>query len=312
MKIKEVLFYIMIITNLLPAFSMGQEDGFTSDENDKRHPPKNLICFQKAYPDIDFIPSYDQEKEDWKIEVVVPQKDGSKKSTILYWCESRLLPENKLEEKYKYRRMLYKYSKNIPDPANFTEDDIKKIKDFTSKENRKNGAIDPPFLYNAIYDCETRLSTERHIKTYDFLTLSVNVHERIGENTKNVHKKIMNLKRDDELTYFFKTLNRTDGFNWRTVRDTQSRSFHSMGLAIDILPRGYYQKIIYWGWQKQLHPEDWYMTPISKRWIPPQKIIDIFWQEGFIWGGTWAVWDNMHFEYHPELIEYANSISVNN
>lgn len=27
-----------------------------------------------------------------------------------------------------------------------------------------------------------------------------------------------------------------------------------------------------------------------------------FESEGFIWGGYWAIWDNMHFEYHPELI----------
>ena len=30
--------------------------------------------------------------------------------------------------------------------------------------------------------------------------------------------------------------------------------------------------------------------------------IEIFEDEGFIWGGRWAVWDNMHFEYHPEII----------
>ena len=28
--------------------------------------------------------------------------------------------------------------------------------------------------------------------------------------------------------------------------------------------------------------------------------------EGFIWGGYWAIWDNMHFEYHPELRAKSN------
>ena len=45
------------------------------------------------------------------------------------------------------------------------------------------------------------------------------------------------------------------------------------------------------------------LTPLSWRWMPPQAVIDIFEEEGFIWGGKWAIWDNMHFEYHPELIE---------
>lgn len=27
--------------------------------------------------------------------------------------------------------------------------------------------------------------------------------------------------------------------------------------------------------------------------------------EGFIWGGRWEIWDNMHFEYRPELLAAA-------
>ena len=34
---------------------------------------------------------------------------------------------------------------------------------------------------------------------------------------------------------------------------------------------------------------------------PPAAVIKAFEDEGFIWGGRWAIWDNMHFEYHPEL-----------
>ena len=39
--------------------------------------------------------------------------------------------------------------------------------------------------------------------------------------------------------------------------------------------------------------------------MPPKEVIDIFLEEGFIWGGNWAIWDNMHFEYHPELTYFA-------
>ncbi|MBQ5781449.1 MAG: M15 family metallopeptidase, partial [Spirochaetaceae bacterium] len=44
------------------------------------------------------------------------------------------------------------------------------------------------------------------------------------------------------------------------------------------------------------------LTPLSQRWMPPQKVIEIFEEQGFIWGGKWGIWDNMHFEYRPELI----------
>ena len=60
-------------------------------------------------------------------------------------------------------------------------------------------------------------------------------------------------------------------------------------------------KAIFWSWTKDVDP-NWMLTPLSKRWMPPQTVIDIFEDEGFIWGGKWGIWDNMHFEYHPELI----------
>ena len=44
------------------------------------------------------------------------------------------------------------------------------------------------------------------------------------------------------------------------------------------------------------------ILPLEKRWMPPAQIIKIFEEEGFIWGGKWTIYDNMHFEYHPELI----------
>ena len=45
-----------------------------------------------------------------------------------------------------------------------------------------------------------------------------------------------------------------------------------------------------------------FIGDVSHKEIPPQSVIDIFEDEGFIWGGKWVIWDNMHFEYHPELI----------
>ena len=266
--------------------------------------PEALSVFKKAYPDFDFISSFDKENNDWLIHIFKIEKETNKKTELgaLYWCESRFLPKEKLSQKENYRKMLYKYKNKPENPENFTEEQIDQIKIFTSSENRRNGAIDPPFLYNLIYDSETRTSIEKNIVSVPFLTLSVNVHKDIAEKVKSVSKKIMSLPRDKELNSFFKTLTRTDGYAYRSVRDTQSRSFHSLGLAVDILPKGYYQKIIYWSWQKQLHPETWFLTPLSKRWMPPKKIIQIFEEEGFIWGGNWIVWDNMHFEYRPELL----------
>lgn len=302
MDIKKILalFILLGLNFFATAFSFSKNQKLQT----KTDEPENLYVFKKAYPEVEFKSEYDTNKNDYLISVFT-KKNGTTSETKLYWCESRFLPENQIQNKEKYRKMLYKYQSEPKDPKTFTPEEIEQIKNFTSKENRTNGAIDPPFLYNAIYDCKTRASTESHIISIPFLTKTINVHEKIAEPLKRVSKKIMSLPKDEEISDFFATLTRTDGFNWRSVRDTQSRSFHSVGLAIDILPKGYYQRIIYWAWQKQLRPNDWFMTPLEKRWAPPKKIIEIFAEEGFIWGGTWIVWDNMHFEYHPELLIYA-------
>ena len=45
-----------------------------------------------------------------------------------------------------------------------------------------------------------------------------------------------------------------------------------------------------------------------RRWIPPKAVIEAFESEGFIWGGKWTLWDNMHFEYRPELLYIRNFV----
>ncbi len=264
--------------------------------------PSGLSVFRRAYPDMEFIASYDREENDWLVHVVKDAPNGRKVEAALYWCGGRFLPKEKLSSAQEYRRMLYRYSPKVPDPEKFTEDDIRRIKDFSSPENRREGPVDPPFLYNFIYG-GGRAEIEANIERTDFLGFSVNVHKRIVPVLKKVEERINALAQTDELKKFKDSLDRIDCYNWRSVRDTENRSFHSLGIALDVLPRGYYQKSIYWGWQRQWDPESWWKTPLSKRWSPPQAVIDSFIAEGFVWGGSWIVWDNMHFEYRPELLK---------
>ena len=308
---KQFLFALSSLCCLLPVFAMGRfDDIFATKKNEqnlnkKPSKPEYLYCFEKGYPQIQFESTWDEEQNDYLISLLIPKNDGSKFTVELYWCDSRMLPKDKISLKDSFRPLLYKMPKEVPDPEQFSEEQIRQIKLFTSKENRKNGPVDPPFFHDAVFNVGDQILTESHItKVNIFDGWSVNVHEYLKEPLKKVTSRIEALPKDEEITSFLKSLNRTDGFNWRTVRDREARSYHSIGLAIDILPRGYYQRIIYWGWQKQIDGENWWKTPLKKRWSPPQRVIDIFREEGFIWGGLWIVWDNMHFEYHPELIIY--------
>lgn len=260
--------------------------------------PWGLSIFRQAYPDVVFSCTYDKEVKDWVITINVEGRSDS-----LYWSDGKLIPKEKLVEKNNYRTLLYLYQEEVFDPKNFTEEDVEKIREYASEESRNKGPIIGPFFFDIIYDCKNQVSVEEHIIKEYFLGKRLNIHERIKIPLEAVERDIKTAaKTDEEVQKFINNLAKADGYYWRTIRDTESRSFHSIGIAVDILPIGWNRKNIYWGWRRDMDPDNWMKTPLDHRWMPPQKVIDIFESHGFIWGGKWVIWDDMHFEYHPELI----------
>ena len=269
----------------------------------------NLKYFERAYPDITFTRRYDSKENDWIISVTVPSVPGDKnspgKTTDFYWANACFLPQEELVNKDNYWSLLYVYQKELEDPENFTEEQKEQIIKFSSDENRKNGAGTPMFFFEAIYDSQTRLSLETHIKKTTLLGKSTNVHERMIEPLKKVEEKIYALaKKDGQVQAFIDNLKSTDAYSWRIIAGTNRKSFHSLGIAIDVLPKSQGGKQIFWSWAADKYPDTWMLIPLKNRWMPPAQVISIFEEEGFIWGGKWVIYDNMHFEYHPELIQY--------
>jgi hypothetical protein len=78
-------------------------------------------------------------------------------------------------------------------------------------------------------------------------------------------------------------------FNHRNIAGTTRLSAHAWGIAIDLDTKN----ADYWRWSPQ------YRNRI------PKEIVDVFERHGFIWGGRWAHFDTMHFEYRPELLHPA-------
>jgi hypothetical protein len=87
----------------------------------------------------------------------------------------------------------------------------------------------------------------------------------------------------------------------RPVHGTEHLSVHGFGIALDIIPRDYGGKQVYWRWSRAWN-EKWENMPLSERWHPPDQVIEVFEQEGFVWGGKWYHFDTIHFEYRPEII----------
>ncbi len=279
--------------------------------------PEDIAVFRAAYPDVAFDSVYDSDNDYWRITVSVNEEtapdsgpDAPRRTAVRYWAGGRMLPREQLADKDRYWVLLYRYADKLADPADFTDEEIERIRGFSSAENRQNGAGSPQFFFDAIYDSATRASVEQHIVSVRFLGKTARVHERLRQPLARTEQRITALaEADAEVRSFVDTLAQADGYFWREIRDTSRRSFHSLGLAIDILPVNWGQKVLYWNWQKQKDPDNWMLTPLSERWMPPESVIRIFEDEGFIWGGKWSIWDNMHFEYHPELIAYLRKNS---
>ncbi len=79
----------------------------------------------------------------------------------------------------------------------------------------------------------------------------------------------------------------------RSVADTAQTSMHAWGAAIDINPAF----TDYWLWRRGRAAG----IPVYVNRVPPE-IVEVFERHGFIWGGRWAHFDTMHFEYRPELL----------
>lgn len=309
---------ILIISTLSLCqlcFAKGQSDSWDDVEIDSSeastleleittkeeiHIPEKLKIFQEAYPDITFVSEWEKNVNDWKITMTLGEKE-----IILYWANGAMLPEDELKNKDLYWSLLYEYDyrKPLKDPANFTPQEIEEIKKFGSDENRKSQAGTPMFFFDEIYDSKIRGKLESHIKGISFLGFRVNVHERIVQPLKEIETKINEAaKTDKEVADFVKSISKNEAYYWRVIANTNRKSFHSLGIAIDIRPKSYKGKEVYWSWTKDKDPDGWMVTPLKNRWMPPQAVIDIFEDQGFIWGGKWIIFDNMHFEYHPELI----------
>ncbi len=89
-------------------------------------------------------------------------------------------------------------------------------------------------------------------------------------------------------------------YKCRDIAGTNQTSMHAWGAAIDINTAF----SDYWRWSG---PQGDY--PAYRNRIPPE-IVAVFERHGFIWGGRWAHFDTMHFEYRPELLGKVPGLSV--
>jgi hypothetical protein len=257
-----------------------------------------LDVLRQSYPNVVFTGAWDWQHLDWSLGIQVDQR-----TTTLFRADGRYLSAENLPHRERYRRLLYSFPRQSADPAMFDQATVERYRRFGSTANRQTAPISSTAFFDAIYQSHTRQAVEQNLRRYTFLGHSLRLHQRLGPPLKAVEEAIDRLAATDPgVASFLASIASIEGYAWREIVDTSGRSFHSMGLALDILPRNHRQHIIYWFWHKQRVGDDWALTPLNQRWSPGEAVIQAFEGQGFIWGGRWGVWDNMHFEYRPELI----------
>lgn len=234
--------------------------------------------------------------EDWAIRI-----DGA----WFAWAQGRLLPEGDGGRWGEYSPVrFYNY---YPGPARLRElppEREASLRGELSTIDAQRAPRSSAFA-DALYDIRSREEAELRMREVAFLGRSTRIHYIAFDALKRVEARIVELaETDPEVRAFVENLSTVHGYNWRNIAGSGSRSYHSYGLAIDLVPRSFAGLPVYWRWASEAGWTDWWRIPIARRWSPPQPVVDAFEGEGFYWGGKWLFFDNIHFEYRPEVFEF--------
>jgi len=244
-----------------------------------------LLAFAKAYPEkinnVEFI------NGDWTMLV---------NGTRFYFAYGRLLPERLREQWQNYF------------PYDFY------VYPWEGTDRQRQAMFSNPvysvgssFLFDTIYASFSEDESWELQEKYSFLGVKMLIHPYIKPLLDRITEHIRDAARTDpsinEWIAELWTGVPSFGWNWRAIAGTNRRSNHSYGTAIDLLPRDLRGRLTYWRWDAGNTGSD------REYYIPPEAVIRIFEEHGFIWGGKWDLIDTMHFEYRPEIL-LLNGFSV--
>ena len=219
-----------------------------------------------------------------------------------YYADGRLLPDEERNNASSWaQQSFYNYPAELPP---WKEPEGEQAEWLRNELN--NRREDPPKRNPDFYDILWRASTEKeataNMVRINFFGKNFDVHKDLKDILVKIDALVMvKAKTDKEVRDFLNEIGYIGAFNWRNVAATESRSYHSYGIAIDILPKNLQGRATYWQWTSDEGNLEWYKVPYEKRYHPPMSVVKIFEQHGFCWGGKWSLFDTMHFEYRPEI-----------
>jgi hypothetical protein len=244
-----------------------------------------------AYPDRAGPAEY--RDGDWAIPI---------RGVFYYYAEGRLLPEELRDRAAEYDpQPFYSYPSELPPWKAPEPEEADRYRSFAERR-RAHPPKRSQHFYDALWRAATKEESYERIKTIRLFGRQVLVHYSIMEDLALVEERILTeAKTNPAVRQWINSLDTLDSWNWRNIADTQSRSFHAYGAAIDLLPASTGGRATSWLWTARNNAE-WWTVPYEKRLHPPEAVIKAFEAYGFIWGGKWLFYDTMHFEYRPEIM----------
>jgi hypothetical protein len=297
-QIRRKICISLLIVLALTAYAEG-EDPAGADVKPLTRAEGVMKAFAQAYPDR--IGPAELRDGDWAVPI---------NGTYFFYAEGRLLPEHLRAHVAEYDAMsIYTYPADLP--AWKTPDPKTSAKIETSSNRQR--AYQPkrcPDFFDELWGAHTRQESLDRLKTIQFLGKKVPVHSWIVDKLALVEKEInAAAQKSPEVRLWINNIGSITAWNWRTIAETQSRSFHAYASAVDILPNAKNVDNTYWMWAARKTPK-WWTVPYEKRFHPPDVVVKAFESYGFVWGGKWQFFDTMHFEYRPEIL-LLNKIPVN-
>ncbi|MCL2721334.1 MAG: M15 family metallopeptidase [Treponema sp.] len=252
-------------------------------EGDLEAQHKILLALAQGYPDI--ITDVEFINNDWTMMV---------NGVLFYYANGRFLPERLRNQWRNYLPYdFYTYP-------------------FTGTDEHRRIFLDNPvysvgssFLFDTIYGAHSEDEAWELQEKYSLFGVKILVHPLVVPILDRISDQVRVAARQDRtINPWIAELHTSTphfGWNWRPIAGTNRRSNHSYGIAVDLLPRDLRGRLTYWRYEDE---NDGRNVPINRRtyYMPPDTVIKIFEEHGFIWGGNWALIDTMHFEYRPEIL----------
>ncbi len=259
-------------------------------------PAQVFRALREAYPDR--VGNATVQNGEWTVRI---------SGKLFYWADGRMLPEAEKANAVKYDNYSFRpYPGSMPELPQLSEDQIRFLQERIAEREAGTEHRNPAFM-NALWGMENFDIAEQTVIPTEFLGQRIRIHPLMETPLSLVEQQILKTAAENPLVAgWVSNIGSAGAYVWRDIAGSANRSQHSYGIAIDLQPRDYKGKQAYWRWARDYYPQ-WWAIPYAERHPVPDDVVQAFEANGFIWGGKWLLFDQIHFEYRPELILLGKS-----